>query len=185
MKKKFSSILKKIKRFLILNIYGPEHYARYMGASIGKNCSIYTRHFGTEPFLIEIGDNVTIAMDVKLINHDGSGTLFGRMYSYNKIIIGNNVFIGMSSIVLPGVRIGNNVIVGAGSVITKSIPSNAVVAGNPAKFLMSYDQFLRKSRERFPKHSDQAEGDYQTRIHSVMDKSMRPEMKIPKEPSYF
>lgn len=189
MKKKFPEVLKtvyrKAKRFMLLNIYGPEHYARYMGASIGKNCFIYTKHFGTEPFLIEIGDNVTIALDVKLINHDGSGQVLGRMYSYRKIIIGNSVFIGMSSIVLPGVRIGDNVIVGAGSVITKSIPSNSVVAGNPAKYLMSYEQFLERSLDRFPKHSDQAEGDYKARIHSILDKSMRAEMKVSKESSYF
>ncbi len=185
MKKKLNTLFKKIKRFLMLKLRGPEYYARYLGVSIGKNCLIYTHHFGTEPFLIEIGDNVTIAMDVKLINHDGSGALFGRLYSYNKIIIGNKVFIGMGSIILPGVRIGDNVIVGAGSVVTKSIPSNSVVAGNPARFIMSYEQFLEKSLHRFPRPKDQADGDYETRIYSILNKSMKPEMKIPKETNHF
>ena len=62
--------------------------------------------------------------------------------------IGNNCFIGAKAIILPGVSIGDNVIVGAGSVVTKNIPSNVVVAGNPAKIIMSIDEFTQKHIEK-------------------------------------
>src|SRR5690606_35980431 len=114
----------------IIHLRGYDYYARYIGVKIGTNCRINTKHFGTEPFLVEIGDNVTIASDVKLITHDGSGRLFEKVFRYRKIIIGNNVFVGMNSILLLGVEVGDNVIIGAGSVVTKSIPPNSVVAGN-------------------------------------------------------
>lgn len=175
--RKLRALIQSIKNELIIRFKGKESYARYKGVKMGNNCSIYTKHFGTEPFLIEIGNNVTLAQDVKLITHDGSGTLFGRMYRYRRIVIGNNVFIGMNSIVLLGVKIGDNVIVGAGSVLTKSVPPNSVVAGNPAKIIMSYDKYLENSREKFPHREDFPEGSFQEQILSVLDQSMRPELK--------
>jgi maltose O-acetyltransferase len=58
--------------------------------------------------------------------------------------IGDNVFIGAGSIILPNVKIGNNVIIGAGSIVTKDVPDNSLVAGNPAKHFkdMPEDQWL-------------------------------------------
>ena len=101
---------------------------------------------GSEPFLIKIGNDVTIANNVHLITHDGGVWLFRKTYPninrYGKISIGNNVFIGANCIVLPNISIGNNVIVGAGSVVTKSIPDNSVVAGNPARHIKSTDEYF-------------------------------------------
>lgn len=167
------SFIKRIRNFCIINFRGKEYYARYAGVKIGKNCSIHTRYFGTEPFLIEIGDNVTISADVKLITHDGSGRLFGRMFRYRKIAVGNNVFIGMNSIVLLGVEIGDNVVVGAGSVITKSVPSNSVVAGNPAKIIATFDAYVSKNADLFPRESDIVGINQEERINSISDPSMR------------
>lgn len=175
--KKLSSLLKKIKNLLIINFKGKEYFARQKGAKIGENCSIRTKYFGTEPWLIEIGNNVTLAADVKLITHDGSGSLFGRRFRYRKIIIGNNVFIGMNSIVLLGVEIGDNVVVGAGSVLTKSIPSNSVVAGNPAKIIMDYDSYVTKYKNIVPKKSESVPGDLEDQISQTLDHSMRPEIE--------
>src|SRR5690554_4864478 len=101
-------------------------YAISKGVKIGKNCDIKSRHFGSEPFLIEIGDFVQIAGDVKILTHGASWVLRRekpRFDFFGKVKIGNNVYIGISSIILPGVIIEDNVIVGAGSVVTKSIPS--------------------------------------------------------------
>ena len=96
-------------------------------------------------WLIEIGDNVTLATGVKLLAHDASTSLIDKVGTkIGRITIGNNVFIGAYSIVLPGVTIGDNVVVGAGSVVTKDIPSNSVVAGNPAAFICSFDEYSRK-----------------------------------------
>jgi len=114
---------------------------RLLGVKIGKNTRIYTKLFNFDSFfpdLIEIGDNCTISRNTLLITHDYSVdfpmTRFTTMLK-GLIIIGNNCFIGVNCIILPGVTIGDNVIIGAGSVVTKSIPSNVTAAGNPAKII--------------------------------------------------
>ncbi len=135
-------------------------YARRRGVKVGKNCDIHTFKWGSEPFLIEIGDNVVISYNVLMVTHDESTALVkdenGRRYHIAPITIGNNVFIGAGAIILPGVTVGNNVVIGAGSVVTKSIGDNVVVAGNPAKFIQTFDSFHQKtlsksSAQDFPK----------------------------------
>ena len=120
-------------------------YARRRGVKVGKNCDIHSFKWGSEPFLIEIGDNVVISYNVMMVTHDESTALVkdqkGRRFHIAPIKIGNNVFIGAGCIILPGVVIGNNVVIGAGSVVTKSIPDNMVVAGNPAKLIRSFEDF--------------------------------------------
>lgn len=96
---------------------------------------------------IRIGDNVTFAPRVHILAHDSSTKLFLNYTKIAKVTIGNNVFIGAGSIVLPGTTIGNNVIIGAGSIVTKDIPDNSVAAGNPAKILFSLDSFLKKEKD--------------------------------------
>jgi acetyltransferase-like isoleucine patch superfamily enzyme len=101
--------------------------------------------FGSEPFLIEIGDNVTITNGVGFITHDGGVGMFRKEYPginvFGRIVVKNNVFIGVQTIILPGVTIGNNVVIGAGSIITKDIPDNVVVAGAPAKIIRTIDEY--------------------------------------------
>ena len=116
-----------------------------VGANFKRNehCIIDQSHC----WLIKIGDNVTLAPNVHILAHDASmwfETGYTRIASVN---IGNNVFIGAGSIILPGVNIGNNVVIGAGSIVTKSIEDNTVVAGNPAKRISSYEEFINKSKE--------------------------------------
>lgn len=84
---------------------------------------------------IVIGDNFRIGPNVGLIsaNHDPDD--FDRHLPGEPIVIGNNVWIGMNAVVLPGVKIGDNVIIGAGSVVTSDIPSNVIAAGNPCRVL--------------------------------------------------
>jgi len=129
-------------------IFGFEKYAKKIGVTIGRNCRIYTTKFGSEPWLIEIGNNVTITSNVVLLTHDGATWLIrdnlGRRYSYGKIIIKDNVFVGINSIIMPGVTIENNVIIAAGSVVTKSIHYGTVVAGNPAKVIGKYSDYYDK-----------------------------------------
>jgi len=96
---------------------------------------------------IEIGDNVIMAPKSHILAHDSSVGLFLGYTKVANVKIGNNVFIGANSTVLMGVTIGDNVIIGAGSVVTKDIPSNTVVAGNPAKIICSLDDFLEKERK--------------------------------------
>jgi acetyltransferase-like isoleucine patch superfamily enzyme len=122
-----------------------EFYGRFLGVKIGNNCRIYTKLFGTEPWLVEIGDNVAIARGVVFLTHDASTWLMndnkGRRFLYRRIVIGNNVMIGFNSIILPGVKIDDNVIIGAGSVVAKSVPTGSIIAGNPAKIIGNFDNY--------------------------------------------
>lgn len=116
--------------------------------SIGENCWWEPFKIPSEPELVYIGNNVNIATEVKFINHDLTSIMFRNMYpgkNYvmrkGKINIGNNVFIGAGATVLYDVNIGNNVIIGAGSIVTHDIPDNSVVAGIPAKYIKSFDEY--------------------------------------------
>lgn len=60
-------------------------------------------------------------------------------------MIGDYVYIGTGAFVMPGVTVGNNVLIAAGSVVTKSIPDNCVVAGNPAKFICTLDEYIERN----------------------------------------
>lgn len=117
------------------------------GGVLGEKCEIFPDvEFGSEPYLITIGDNVRITNGVRFATHDGGVHVLRNMGVDNidvfgKIIIGDNVFIGWNSIILPNVTIGNNVVIGAGSIVTHSIPDNCVVAGNPAKIIKSIDEY--------------------------------------------
>jgi acetyltransferase-like isoleucine patch superfamily enzyme len=146
-------ILKKFVRsimdLVIFFIKGGVYAARRKGVYVGDNCRIYINSFGTEPFLISIGDSVTITSGVRIITHDGSSGLVrdgrGRRYQrYAPVKIGNNVFVGVNSVILPGVTIGSNVVVAAGSVVTQDIPDNSIVGGIPARHIMSFQAFSQR-----------------------------------------
>ena len=91
---------------------------------------------------ITIGDNVTLAPNVHVLAHDASTKVFLDHTRVANTKIGNNVFVGAGSIILPGVAIGNNVVVGAGSVVTKDIPDGSIAIGNPARVVKSLEAFL-------------------------------------------
>lgn len=119
---------------------------RKMGVKIGVNAKIQNEvmidysHY----WHIEIGDNVTIAPRVHILAHDASTEKVVGLTKVANTSIGNNVFIGASSIILPGANIGDNVIVGAGSLVNKPLKSNGVYAGNPAKFITTIDAYKEK-----------------------------------------
>lgn len=126
-------------------------FARKSGVKIGKNCRIYSCKFGSEPYLISIGNNCEITSGVIFITHDGATWVFREEKKftgtkYGPIIIRENCMVGMNTIILPNVEIGPNSIVGAGSVVTKDIPSNSVYGGNPAKFICTIDQYLENCK---------------------------------------
>jgi len=104
----------------------------------------------------------------------------GRRYSYKKTVIGNNVFIGVDSILMPGVIIEDRVIIAAGSLVTKSVPSGSIVGGNPARIIGAYDNYEKKALEQFISDQDlDKKVDYRTRIDKVLDSESKPFMKQP------
>jgi acetyltransferase-like isoleucine patch superfamily enzyme len=120
----------------------------HSGVKIGKNLKIshHTYIDLHRPNLIEIGDNVQITRGAMILGYDSvKDSPYFRKYfienAYGKVRIGNNVYIGAYSIILPGITIGDNVIVGAGSIVTKDIPDNIIVAGNPAKIIKKIKEF--------------------------------------------
>ena len=119
------------------------------GLIVGKNFKIQEQVIidSAFPWLITIGDNVTLAPRVHILAHDGSTRKFAGYTKIGKVNIGNRVFVGSSTTILPGVSIGNNVVIGTGSVVTRDIPDNTVAAGNPARDLCSMDDFLLRKRK--------------------------------------
>jgi acetyltransferase-like isoleucine patch superfamily enzyme len=135
-------------------LYRKDVYMRKRGVRIGFGCDLITDvvNFGSEPYLIQIGNCVTVTSGVKFINHDASTRLFrDRFPEMNKygnvfapITIGSNSFIGVNAILLPGTKLGDNTIVGAGSIVKGEFPGNSVIAGVPARRLYSVDEFIEK-----------------------------------------
>lgn len=130
-------------------------YYRKRGAKIGHGCSISKDvYFGTEPYLIKIGDNVRLTSNVKFITHDGGMWVIRNKFDmpdadkFGTIEIGNNVNIGWNVIIMPNVRIGSNCVIGAGAIVTKDIPDNSVAAGVPARIIETIDEYYEKNKSR-------------------------------------
>ena len=143
---KFKLIYLKIKRHIRGGVPSISEL-RLKGAKIGENCHIYGTIDHGHEFLVTIGNNVTLASSCNLLTHDGSTKKILGFSKVGRIDIGDNVFIGAGSIILPNVKIGNNVIVGAGSVITRDIPDDSIVVGNPGVRIGSYVDFVKKNKE--------------------------------------
>ena len=99
----------------------------------------------THCWLIEIGNNVTMSIRVVLMAHDASTKNSLGYTKIGKIKIKDNVFLGANTIVLPNVTIGENSVIGANSVVTKDVPPNSVVAGNPARVISSIKEYKEKN----------------------------------------
>lgn len=123
---------------------------RLEGARIGDGCRILTQVECSEPYLLEIGDHVSIGTNAQLITHDGAVWILRRITGrdsldlFGKIRIGNNVFIGNNAIILPGVDIGDDAIIAAGAVVSKPVASGTIVAGVPAKPVGTVADYLRR-----------------------------------------
>ncbi len=133
--------------------------ARRAGMVMAEDCSITgLPFFGSEPYLITIGKQVGIADGVSFITHDGGTRVFRHMdryknvLKYGRINILDNCVIGQRVIILPGVTIGPNSVVGAGSVVSRSIPADVLAAGNPAKPVMTLEQYAEWSLATTPEY---------------------------------
>lgn len=160
----FKNLKNKIKRFVYPNSYSSDAlicHIRAGGGIVGERCRFYDSASilvdDTSLQYIKIGNDVHITKDVIILAHDYSYSVLERMENPVSLrpqkftVIGNNVFIGMRTIILAGANIGNNVIIGAGSVVTGIVESYSVYAGNPAKKICSLEEYKEKLRQSFPK----------------------------------
>jgi len=146
----------KLCNLIYYKILSANKVAKIKGVHFGKNCKFLTKNFGSEPYLIYIGDNFYSSSNVNFITHDGSVNVLRNLYKEYKnidyiapIIIGNNVFIGNGSTILPGAIIEDNIIIGAGSIVKGKLKSNSVYAGVPAKHISSLEDYKEKNKKYF------------------------------------
>lgn len=136
----------------------PLEYARFIGVTVGEHTRISDyHHWSSEPYLISIGDNCAVTNEVKFFTHGGGRVFREDIPDYDcfgKIKVGNNVYIGARSLIMPGIIIEDNVVIAAGSVVTKSIPSGVVVGGNPARIICTLGEY----KERNMKYNTHSKG---------------------------
>lgn len=161
--------------------------ARRAGLVLGEGCR-FARFpsFGTEPYLITLGNHVAIASDVVFITHDGGTFAFRHQERYRKVIkygrinILDNCVIGERAILLPGVTIGPNSVVAAGAVVSRNVPPNVLAAGNPAKPVMTMLQYAEWSLASTPDYDEAAY--HRDKKTFLMNMRMRGSSMKPREP---
>ena len=149
-------IMSEIRHSLELRRYNSftiAEYFRKQGARIGEGCNIIPTFLGTEPYLVKIGNHVTIANGVAFITHDGGAWIVREEHPnvqvFGPIVIEDNCVIGQNAILFPNIRIGKNSIVGAGSVVISDVPPNTIAMGVPARPFGSVEKYKQKCIERW------------------------------------
>lgn len=134
----------------------PIGFARGLGVRIGKDCELLgttVATWGSEPFLITLGDHVQVTAGVRFITHDGAIWVFRREHPtvgrLAPITIGNNVYIGTDAVLLPGIVVGDDVVIAAGAVVNRDVPTRAIVAGVPARQVGTIDEYWKKHEHEF------------------------------------
>ena len=144
-------MIKKVLDYIMFS-RNPVKYARRKGVKVGEGCRLLTNNFGTEPYLITLGNHVSVSGGTSFITHEGAQWVlkgldkdkYENTFGYGKISICDNCYIGERVTILRGVTIGENTIVGAGAVVTKNCEANSVYAGVPAKRICSLEEWARK-----------------------------------------
>jgi acetyltransferase-like isoleucine patch superfamily enzyme len=133
----------------------PVGYARSIGVQMGRDCRLLGLDrgtFGTEPYLVRLGDHVSLTNGVRFVTHDGGVWVFRKEHPdvdvIAPIVVGNNVYFGYFSMILPGVTIGNDCVIGAGSVVTRDVPSGTVVAGVPAQPIRTIEEYWDRVKDK-------------------------------------
>lgn len=134
-------------------------YWKNKGVLIGEDCVINSSaEFGTEPYLVKLGNHVRINAGVQFVTHDGGCWVLRKIGSmedkenidlFGSISIGSNVHIGTNAIIMPNVKIGSNCIIGCGAVVTHDIPDNFIVGGVPARIIENVQEYENKHVDDF------------------------------------
>lgn len=151
-------LIRRLIQFIKRRNMNNEQYVEYLknlGVSIGEGCVIdQSAIFGSEPWLISIGNNVRITKGVEMITHDGGlwtlrkmGLVNQKAVKYGSIRIGDNCNISWDVIIMPGVTIGKNSVIAAGAVVTKNVPEAEVWGGIPARKIETIEEYLYKVKD--------------------------------------
>ena len=146
--------LKKLRIALILDSKKRNEYIKKNNifGYVGDNFFFQPRIIPADPKFVKFHNNVTVTSNVTFVTHDvfheGLNRLGKGNFNYlcKEIEVFDNVFIGCNTTILPGVKIGPNAVIAAGSVVTKDVKPNNVVAGNPAKLIETFDEYLEKRK---------------------------------------
>lgn len=180
-------ILGRIYLHLKYDDYSIAEKFRKQGAKIGENCSLQIRGLASEPYLVEIGDHVSITKDVNLITHDGGSSMLRDELPYlryfGKIIIEDHCFIGNGAIITAGVRIGRNSIIGPMSVVINDVKPGSIMIGNPAIRVSTIEKYKEKclqewERQGLTKFEPMFKGMNKFEVQKIMvSKAFRKELK--------
>jgi acetyltransferase-like isoleucine patch superfamily enzyme len=131
-------------------------FLRKKGVTIGEGTTFFG-HVTVDtqrPCLVEIGRNCNLSDGVVIITHGYDWAVlrekFGEMLgSSGKVVLEENVFVGINALILKRVRIGKNTIIGAGSVVAHDIPANCVAAGNPCRVIATLEEYYNKRKTAY------------------------------------
>lgn len=138
-----------LRRFVQF-FYSYEVLAKKAGVKMGVDNFIASRFWSSEPYLITIGSHCQITEGVRFFTHGGGASvrhIDPKFDCFGKIRVGDYVYIGCNSLIMPGVILEDNVLVAAGSVVTKSVHKGLVVGGNPAKVLCTIEEYMLKNEQ--------------------------------------
>lgn len=134
----------------------PVGFARGLGVRVGEGCELLGTNlgtWGTEPYLISIGDHCLITAGVRFITHDGAIWVFRREHPkigrFGPIRVGNNVYIGTDAVLLPGIVVGDDSVIAAGAIVNRDVPPRSIVAGVPARAISTIDDYWTKRQHEF------------------------------------
>jgi acetyltransferase-like isoleucine patch superfamily enzyme len=131
----------------------PVRYFRRQGVEIGEGVEIFGANlftFGSEPYLVSIGNQVTISHDVDFITHDGGLRIarakYPDAYLYRRIRVADHCFLGAHCVLLPGAEVGTGSVIGSGSIVSGTIPSGVVAIGVPARPVKSVEDYIEENK---------------------------------------